>query len=128
MLEALKNLFANPQREARRLNRDASTIIDSAIDSLPVNRVRETALLTLEHLAEIGEHLVEHSQSQDQLLYRFRQLHGEARRRMDQVGLTAYTLIIIYLRATALGEMAAPARKAIDDFTGQWAHAAQAEI
>jgi hypothetical protein len=128
VLEALKNLFANPQREARRLNRDASTIIDSAIDSLPVNRVRETALLTLEHLAEIGEHLVEHSQSQDQLLYRFRQLHGEARRRMDQVGLTAYTLIIIYLRATALGEMAAPARKAIDDFTGQWAHAAQAEI
>ena len=126
MLEALKNLFANPQREARRLNRDASTIIDSAIDALPVNRVRETALLTLEHLAEIGEHLEEHSQSQDQLLYRFRQLHGEARRRMDQVGLTAYTLIIIYLRATALGEMAAPARKAIDDFTGQWAHAAQA--
>jgi len=128
VLEALKKLFANPQREARRLNRDASTIIDSAIDSLPVNRVRETALLTLEHLAEIGEHLVEHSQSRDQLLYRFRQLHGEARRRMDQVRLTAYTLIIIYLRAMALGEMAAPARKAIDDFTGQWAHAAQGEI
>lgn len=127
MLEALKSLIANPQREARQLNRDASTIIDSAIASLPVNRVRETALLTLEQLAEIGDHLQEHSQYREQILNRYRQLHGEARRRMDQVGLTAYTLIIIYLRAAALGEMAAPAREAIDEFTGHWAHAAQSE-
>lgn len=127
MLEALKSLIANPQREARRLNRDASTIIDSAIESLPINRVRETALLTLEHLGEIGNDLHEHSQGRERILNRYRQLHGEARRRMDQVGLTAYTLIIIYMRAAALGEMAAPARAAIDEFTGQWAHAAQSE-
>lgn len=127
MLEVLKSLFANPEREAKRLNRDATVIIDSAIESLPASRVRETALMTLEHLGEIRAHLEEHSESQNQLLYRFRQLHGEARRRMDQVGLTAYTLIIIYLRATALGEIAAPARRAIDDFTGQWAHAAQGQ-
>ena len=125
MLETLKSLFNNPGRDAKRLNRDAPAIIDSATKSLPVDRVREIALMTLEKLGEVRTHLDEHTQSRDQVLYRFKQLHGEARRRMDQVGLTAYTLIIIDLRAQALGDRAEPARQAIDEFTGQWAHAVQ---
>lgn len=125
MFQALKSIFDNPVREARRLNRDAPAIIDSATKSLPVDRVRDIALKTLEHMAEVRAHLDKHAHSRDQLLYRFRQLHGEARRRMDQVGLTAYTLVIISLRAEALGGTAAPALEAIDAFTGQWAHAAE---
>jgi hypothetical protein len=127
VLEFFKSLFDNPQREAQRLNRDACAIIDSATNSLPVNRVREIALMTLEHVAELRAHLDEHDDGGDQVLYRFRQLHGEARRRMDQVGLTAYTLIIIHLRASALGDSAAPALSAIDEFTGRWAHAADGQ-
>ena len=125
MLGILKTLFDNPDREAKRLNRDAATVIDSATRSIPVDRVRDIALMTLQHLGEAREHFDIHSQSHEQVLYRFRQLHGEARRRMDQVGLTAYTLIIIHLRAQALGDIAAPARDAIDEFTGRWAHAAE---
>lgn len=125
MLETLKSLFDNPEREAKRLNRDAPAIIDSATKSFPVNRVREIALMTLEHMDEARGHLDEHTESRDQILYRFRQLHGDARRRMDQVGLTAYTLVIISLRASALGDSAAPAQEAIDEFTSQWAHAAE---
>jgi hypothetical protein len=125
MFQALKSIFDNPVREARRLNRDAPAIIDSATKSLPVDRVRDIALKTLAHMAEVHAHLDKHTHSRDQLLYRFRQLHGEARRRMDQVGLTAYTLVIISLRAEALGGTAAPALEAIDAFTGQWAHAAE---
>ena len=124
MLEFLKSLFDNPDREARRLNRDASTIIDSATRSFSVDRVREIALMTLEHLGKAREHLDSHEQSRDQILYRYRQLHGEARRRMDQVALTAYTLMIIHLRAEALGDIAGPAEEAIEEFTGQWAHGA----
>ena len=127
MLGILKSLFDSPEREARRLNRDAPAIIDSAIRSFPIDRVRETAVMTLEQLGEAREHLENHTESREQVLYRFRQLHGEARRRMDQVGLTAYTLVIIYLRAEPLGDIAAPAREAIDAFTGQWSHAAQPE-
>ena len=52
MFDALKSLFDNPQREAKRLNRDAAVIIDSAIKSFAVDRVRETALATLEHLEQ----------------------------------------------------------------------------
>jgi len=124
VLEVLKSLFNNPDREAKRLGRDASAIIDSAIGSFPADRVRDIALMTLEHLGEAREHLDKHEESRDQLLYRFRQLHGEARRRMDQDALTVYTLIIIHLRAEALGSIADSAREAIDEFTGQWAHAA----
>jgi len=125
MLNVLKSLFDNPQREARRLNRDAPVIIDSAIKSFPVERVRDIALMTRERLDEAREHLEQHSETRDQVLYRFRQLHGEARRRMDQVGLTAFTLVIIHLRAESLGQPGEPALEAIDDFTGQWAHAAE---
>lgn len=125
MLGALKSLFYNPQREARRLNRDASAIIDSAIKSFPIEKVRDIALMTREHLGEAREHLEKHSEGRDQALYRFRQLHREARRRMDQVSLTAFTLVIIHLRAEPLGDSAQPALDAIDEFTGQWAHAAE---
>ncbi len=125
MLEILESLFKNPDREAKRLNRDASTIIDSTTKSFPINRVREIALMTLEHLGEVHEHLDKHSEGRDQVLYRFRQLHSEARRRTDQVALTTYTLVIIHLRAETLGEICSPALEAIDEFTGQWAHAAE---
>jgi hypothetical protein len=125
VLELLKSLFNNPVREAKRLNRDAPTIIDSATKSFPVVRVRDIALMTLESLAEARAHLDKHEQSRDKMLYRFRQLHGEAKRRMDQVALPAYTLIIIRLRAEALGDIADPAGEAIDEFTGRWAHAAE---
>ena len=125
MLEVLKSLLDIPNREAKRLNRDAATVIESATNAIPLNRIREIALMTLEHLGEAREHFDKHTQNRDQVLYRFKQLHGEARRRMDQVGLTAYTLIIIYLRAEALGDIAAPALEAIDEFTGRWSHAAE---
>ena len=124
MLETLKSLFNNPEREAKRLNRDAPAIIDSASQSFSAERVRDIALMTLERLREVDEHLGKHSESRDQLLYRFRQLHSEARRRSDQVALTTYTLIIIHLRAEALGAICSPALESIDAFTGQWAHAA----
>ena len=125
MLGILKSLLDNPQREAKRLNRDAAVIIDSATKSMTAVRVREIAVMTLEHLNEARAHLDEHSDDLDQLLARFRQQHSEARRRMDQVSLTAYTLVIIYLRASALGEPAARALQTIDEFTGQWAHAVE---
>lgn len=123
MFGILKSLFNSPQRDAKRLNRDAPAIIDSATKSYGPDRVREIALQTLEHLGEANAHFEAHSESYDQVLYRFQQLHSESRRRTDQVGLTVFTLVIIYLRATALGGIADPARAAIDDFTGRWAHA-----
>ena len=80
--------------------------------------------MTLEHLRGTDEHLGKHSESRDQLLYRSRRLHSEARRRTNQVALTACTLVIIHLRAAALGAIRSPALEALDAFTGQWAHTA----
>ena len=124
-MRIFKSLFNNPRRDAKRLNRDAPAIIDSATKSFAADRVREIALQTLQHVGEANVHFEEHSESYDQVLYRFQQLHSESRRRMDQVGLTVFTLVIIYFRATALGGIADPAREAIDEFTGRWAHAAE---
>jgi hypothetical protein len=123
VLRILTSLFDSPQRAAKRLNRDAPAIIESATKSFAPDRVREIAVKTAEHLGEAEEHLRQHSESRDQVLYRFQQLHTDSRRRMDQIGLTVNTLVIIYLRAEAIGGIADPAREAIDEFTGRWAHA-----
>ena len=100
-------------------------IIDSAMQSFPIDRVRDIAVMTAEHLNEAREHLEKYPDGRKQTLDRFRQLHREARRRMDQAALTAYTLVIIHLRAEALEGRCGPALEAIDEFTGQWAHAVE---
>ena len=53
-------------------------------------------------------------------LARYKTLHREARRRHDQTGLTAYTLVIIHTRSLKLGELGAPAREIIEEFLAQW--------
>jgi 16S rRNA U1498 N3-methylase RsmE len=123
MISALLRLLDSPEREARRLNRDTSVIIESAEQSYRAETMRDIALMTLEHLGKAGEQLEDQPESRDELVSRFRQQHREARRRMDHVALTAYTLVIIYLRAQRLGDRAGGAVRAIDDFTGRWSHA-----
>jgi len=43
------------------------------------------------------------------------------------VAFTAFTLVLIYLRAEAPGDACGPARDAIDGFLAEWAHAADGE-
>ena len=109
-----------PQREARRLGRDAATIIETARVTSSAAKIRETALRVRDELE------VAHARGNgDPSRYRplvnhFRTQHREARRRRDDAALTALTLIIIYLRAETIGADAAPARDRIDAFVSEW--------
>jgi hypothetical protein len=47
--------------------------------------------------------------------------HRDARRRRDQIQLTAATLSIIYLRARELGQLGAPVCEIIDNAMERWA-------
>jgi len=114
MLKALTQKYA-----ARRLNRDAVTVIAS-----------DTHSHRPEHLAAIAAQIAEYLQlardasaldvHETKTLGRLKAIHGEARMRRDQIALSAATLAIIYFRAQQLGEVAQPAMSAIDRFVERW--------
>ena len=124
MFRLLRSWLDSPEREARRLNRDAPVIVEQATLGYPVARVRSVANATTEHLARTREVLAERPESREEVLARLREMHRDARRRNDQEALTAVTLVIIALRAEALGEAARPAGEAIEAFLEEWAQEA----
>ena len=109
-----------PQREARRLDRDAATIIETA-QSLPSSsKTRETALRISDELEVAHARGGDDPSRYTRLVEHFRNQHREARRRRDDTALTALTLVIIYLRAEMVGADADPARHRIDAFVSEW--------
>ena len=114
-------LFGN-KREIRRLNKDAAKIIEYSYRSLGTETVRNAALMTAEHLKHVRQVYMDGPMGPKQAIAKYKTHHQEAARRHDDVALTAFTLVLIYVRAELQGEACAPARQAIDDFIGQWAH------
>ena len=108
------------RREASRLNRDATTIIEAARSTASTSRVREVALRVRDELETAHARGGEDPARYAPLLAHFRTQHREARRRRDDAALTALTLVIIYLRAQTIGADAEPALKRIDDFIFEW--------
>lgn len=116
--EVLRELLQ--QFEARRLNRDAVTVIDN-----------DTHTLKEEHLSTIADQLEEHLQlvrdataiqePTAKTRERLKAFHRDARTRRDPIGLSAATLAIIRLRADELGVPAQPACATIDAFVEKWA-------
>jgi hypothetical protein len=120
-------LFYSKPREIRQLNRDAPLVIESARQSYRAELIRDIAALVNRHVSEAQKHCAQDEACLERAVAHFRQLHGEARRKTEHVGLTAYTLIIIYLRGLILGEACTPARDAIDAFLDEWRHVFESE-
>ncbi len=112
--------WLGPGREARRLDRDAATIIETARAATSSPKVRETALRIRDDLETAHARGGEDPSRYGPVITHFKAQHREARRRRDDTALTALTLIIIYLRAETIGTAAQPARTRIDDFVSEW--------
>ncbi len=119
-------LFDSKAREIRHLNRDAPAVIENARESYRSELVRDIAFLTQQKVREAETSCGEDFACLQRALDHFRKLHREARRRNAHTELTAYTLVIIYLRGKILGQECAPARAAIDGFLDEWRHAFEA--
>jgi len=109
-----------PGREARRLDRDAVTIIETARATASSSKIRETALRIRDDLETAHARGGADPSRYSPIITHFKTQHREARRRRDDAALTALTLIIIYLRAETIGAAAQPARTRIDDFVSEW--------
>ena len=117
-------LFGNKsEREARRLNRDAPVIIEHARQTFRGDRLRNIAIRTAEHLERAHRVFEPNAIGLKRAILEYERLHREARDHHDEVSLSAFTLVQIYIRAEALGEAGRPAVHTIDDFIGEWEHA-----
>ncbi len=111
------------KREIKQLNNDASEIIEYAYKSFRTETVRDAAVMTREHLDRVAGIYKDEPPGSKRAILEYRNLHAEAQRRRDDVSLTAFTLLLIYLRAEVQGAPCLPARNAINQFITDWAHA-----
>jgi len=113
------NLFGN-ERKAKRLNKDALTIIRSdEVAYLPVH-LKACATVVAEYLATFLLATPKTKTGAGSPIW-LKERHRDARRRRDQIQLTAATLSIIYLRARELGQLGAPVCEIIDNAMERWA-------
>lgn len=111
---------SSPEREARTLHKDAVAVLDIARGTYRATVLREIARITREGIMQIEDLAGDDEVRREREIDRFKALHRESRRRLDQTGLTAHTLTIIHARSLALGDAGAPAREAIDAFLREW--------
>jgi hypothetical protein len=110
----------NPQREARRLNKDAATVVEMARVTYRGEILREIARITREGIEQLHALDDADEDRRQHGLGRFKALHRESRQGRDQAGLTAYTLVIIYATGLEYGDATAASREAIQDFVDEW--------
>ena len=119
----LTSLFDSTAREVKRLNKDAPNIIEYALQCFRPDVVRGIADTTRQHLARVHAHYPGTQDGWKQAVADYERLHREARGRRDDVALTAFTFVLIYIRAEVRGEVCRPARDAIDAFVDRHAGA-----
>jgi len=112
--------FCSPEREARGLQRDARLIIDDVCEAYRDQLLNEIAKQIYIDLLHIDRNCQSELGSRKRELERHTSLHRDARRKFNPVALTAHTLVIIHLRATALGEPGQGVIEVINEFTEAW--------
>lgn len=112
-------------RDISQLNRAGGEIIEYSHQCLKAETVRQAALMTREHLDRVKNVYGDDPLGGKRALVEYKVLHTEAKRKRDDAALTAFTLVMIYIRAEEQGAPCAAALKTIDEFIGEWAHVAE---
>lgn len=112
----------SPEREIRRLNKDARDVVEMTDQGFGAAAARDVAVQIREFLQQAHDLAVGDPPNYDRFIDEYRRLHKDARDRHKPIKLTSLTLAIIYLRSEKHGAACAPARQAIDAFLARWAH------
>ena len=108
--------------EARRLAKDANSIIESVQLGQGAEKQRDVAVLVRRTLTPTCQAVSEDSARFGPVLDELKRAHRDCRAANRDTEYTAFTLCIIYLRAMQLGDMAMAARECIDQFLADWNH------
>jgi len=103
-------------RDVKRLNADAQVIIDHACQTFRPETVVAIARLTGEHLDRAHTVFETDASGRKRAIAEYERLHQEAGRGHQDVPLSAFTLVLIHLRAEAQGDACQPARDIIANF------------
>ena len=107
-----------PQRKARRLARDARTVV-----SMVEGTYREPAVSAVARqvagFVEGTDAVAGDAQARERWGQHLRSLHADSRRSQDQIALSALTLAIIEWQARALGAEGEDARAVVAAFAGE---------
>ncbi|MBT3305080.1 MAG: hypothetical protein HN377_01215 [Alphaproteobacteria bacterium] len=109
--------------DIRRLNKDAPLIVEYTRQTTRAETVREVARVTAQHIGHARKIFEPTPIGLKRAIVEYERLHREARRQHDQISLSAFTLVLIYIRAEGFGEDCRPALDTIDAFIAQWEHA-----
>lgn len=115
LLRILSRFFGD-ERRAKRLRRDAEEVIEIACTPARPERIRRIAERIARELSLAHRRGGPDPSRYGPIVEHFRIQHRQTRQQRDDEGLTALTLVIIYLRAEMLEEAAASARECIDAF------------
>jgi len=107
-------------RATQQLNRDAREIIRRDCAAYTDRHLTTIANVLRTYLAEF-ESPFQTAAHRREVAMRLKSRHREARRRHDQVVLSAATLTIIYRRAVEAGVSASPARDEVQAFLDRYA-------
>lgn len=101
---------------ARQLHRDAVKIIDTDRQFYADEYLLRAGEIVKSELEKAEKRIAERPKDQAVVRYELERRHREVRRQGDGAALTALTLVLIKLRADALGDVALPATQVIDAF------------
>jgi hypothetical protein len=110
------------KKEVQGLNKDAYLIIDYAEQTTRPERILEISRLTSQHLEHANKIFGTTPIGLKRALDEYKRLHNEARRQRDDISLSAFTLVQIYIRSKVIGKDCQLAIETIDTFMKRSEH------
>ncbi len=114
--------LGGPEHDARILARDARAMIDMVQGQHGAESLAKIADKARHQIEDVHQRGLNDPQFYQRGVEALTELNRAARNRRDNIAWSGITLAIIYVKAEMLGELALPAKNAVDGFIGQWAH------
>lgn len=105
--------------EVQRLNKGAPLIIEYARQTTRPESFKKIARLTAQHLEYAHKVFGTTPIGFKRTIDEYKRLHNEARRQRDNLSLSTFTLVLIYIRSEAMGQDCRLAIETIDAFIGE---------
>ncbi|MBO6947989.1 MAG: hypothetical protein JJ855_08410 [Rhodospirillales bacterium] len=114
--------LGGPEHDARILTRDARAMIDMVYGQHGADSLAKIANETKYQIDDVHKRGLNDPQFYQRGVEALTDLNRAARNRRDNIAWSGITLAIIYIKSEILGELALPAKNAIDGFIEKWAH------
>lgn len=114
--------LGGPDYEAKILSRDVRSLIDMLYGQHGAESMQKIAAEARMQIDEVHRRGLNDPQFYTRGVLELTELNRAARIRRDNIAWSGITLAVIYIKSEILGDVAQPARNAVDGFMDKWAH------